>query len=62
MVCKDVEVEPVLQEITGEVLTRGTNKAPDARMDIQARGFWRGKNLHSLTSGCSSSSSSKTLF
>ena len=40
MVCNDVEVEPVFQEITGEVLTRGTNKAPDARMDIQARGFW----------------------
>ena len=40
MVCYDVEVEPVLQEITGEVLTRGTNKAPDARLDIHARGFW----------------------
>ena len=40
MVCNDVEVEPVLQEITGEVLTRGTNKAPDARLDILARGFW----------------------
>ena len=40
MVCNDVEVEPVLQEITGEVLTRGTNKAPDARLDIHARGFW----------------------
>ena len=33
MVCNDVEVEPVLQEITGEVLTRGTNKALDARLD-----------------------------
>ena len=40
MVCNDVEVEPVLQEITGEVLTRGTNKAPDARLDIHAGGFW----------------------
>ena len=39
-VCNDVEVEPVIQEITGKVLTRGTNKAPDARMDIHARGFW----------------------
>ena len=39
MVCNDVEVEPVLHEITGEVLTRGTNKAPDARLDIHARGF-----------------------
>ena len=40
MVCNDVQVEPVLQEITGEVLSRGTNKAPDARLDIHARGFW----------------------
>ena len=31
-VCTDVEMEPVLQEITGEVLPRGTNKAPDARL------------------------------
>ena len=29
-VCHDVQVEPVLQEITGKVLTRGTNPAPDA--------------------------------
>ena len=40
MVCYDVEVEPVLQEITGEMLPRGVNKAPDARLDIHARGFW----------------------
>ena len=40
VVCHDVEVEPVLQEITGEVLPRGSNKAPDARLDIHARGFW----------------------
>ena len=26
-VCTDVEMEPVLQEVTGEVLPRGTNKA-----------------------------------
>ena len=39
-VCNDVQVEPVLQEITGEVLTRGTNPAPDARLDVHARGFW----------------------
>ena len=30
MVCTDVETEPVLQEITGEELNRGANKAPDA--------------------------------
>ena len=40
MVCNHVQVEPVLQEITGEVLTRGTNKAPGARLDIHALGFW----------------------
>ena len=40
MVCNDVEVEPVLQEVTGETLNHGANKAPDARLDIYARGFW----------------------
>ena len=40
MVCNDVEIEPVHQEITGETLNRGANRAPDARLDISARGFW----------------------
>ena len=40
MVCNDVEVEPVLQEVAGETLNHGANKAPDARLDIHARGFW----------------------
>lgn len=40
MVCNDVEVERVLQDITGEELNRGANRAPDARLDIHARGFW----------------------
>ena len=40
MVCNDVEIEPVLQEINGETLNRGANRAPDARLDISARGFW----------------------
>ena len=39
MVCNDVEVEPVLREVTGETLNHGANKAPDARLDIHARGF-----------------------
>ena len=30
MVCTDVEIEPVLQEITAEELNRGANRAPDA--------------------------------
>ena len=40
MVCNDVKIEPVLQDITGEELGRGSNTAPDARLDIHARGFW----------------------
>ena len=40
MVCKDVVTEPVLQDVEGERLTRGSNKAQDARLDIHARGFW----------------------
>ena len=41
MVCNDVEVEPVLQEVNGNTLNHGANKAPDARLDIHARGFWQ---------------------
>ncbi|XP_068704061.1 uncharacterized protein [Montipora foliosa] len=40
MVCSDVEVEPVLQDITEEQLSRGSNRAHDARLDVRARGFW----------------------
>ena len=40
MVCTDVEIEPVLEDISGEQLGRGSNRAPDARLDIHARGFW----------------------
>ena len=40
MVCYDVEVEPVLQVLTGETLERGANTAPDTRLDIHARGVW----------------------
>ena len=40
MVCSGVEIEPVLQDITGEELNRGAHAAPDARLDIVARGFW----------------------
>ena len=39
-VCKDVQIEPVLQDITGEILNPGANKSADARLDIHARGFW----------------------
>ena len=40
MVCNDVEVEPVLQEVSAETLNHCANKAPDTRLDIHARGFW----------------------
>ncbi len=40
IVCNDVQVEPVLQDISGEQLNGGSNRAPDARLDIRARGFW----------------------
>ena len=38
--CSDVEIEPILQDISGEQLGRGSNRAPDAILDIHARGFW----------------------
>ena len=40
MVCSDIEIEPVLQNIFGEHLNRGSNEAQDSRLDIHARGFW----------------------
>ena len=39
MVCTDVEIEPVLQEITWDELNGGANKAPDARLDVHPLGF-----------------------
>jgi len=39
-VCAEVEMEPVLQDVTGEVLPMGAHKTPDARLDIRAQGFW----------------------
>ena len=46
-VCIDVEEEPLLQEITGEVFKAKTTKIEkDARPDISARGFWmRGQKV-----------------
>ena len=40
MVCNDVQIEPVLQPITGEERARGTNQANDALLDVHCRGFW----------------------
>ena len=36
MVCNDVEVGPVLQEVTRVTLSHGANKALDDRLDIHA--------------------------
>ena len=36
MVSKDVEVEPVMQDITGEEFNSGANTTPDALLDIAA--------------------------
>ena len=39
--CNDVEIEPVLQDISEERPNRGANKAPVARLVfMQPRGFW----------------------
>ena len=43
------KIEPVLQQINGEVLTPGTNKAADAQLDIQVCGFWERQALPFLT-------------
>ena len=52
-VMNDVEVQPVLQEVTGEKLNHSANKAPDARLDIHTRGFWeRQRDLHFSMFGC----------
>ena len=40
MVCSDVEIEPQLQDVTGEQLSSGSNLAKEARLDIHACGFW----------------------
>jgi len=38
-VCHDVEVEPHLQPLTGEVLISSANSSDEARLDVSARGF-----------------------
>ena len=53
MVCYDIEVEPVLQPVTGEDLNRGAN--PDARLDIHARRFWERFGSYILILGCARS-------
>ena len=41
-VCTDVEKEPQLQSLSGEIiLPRTANKQDDARLDLRAKRFWR---------------------
>ena len=41
MVCSDVEIKPVLQDIFSEHLnSSGSNKAQDVRLDVHAHVFW----------------------
>ena len=43
-VCYDVQREPILQPLTGEILTKKTSTTDDeARLDITANGFWGGQ-------------------
>ena len=40
-VCHNVAIEPTLASLSGEKLQRrSTNTAPEARLDVRARGFW----------------------
>ena len=52
MVCNDVEVEPVLQEVTGETLNHGANKALMPVWIFMLEVCGRDRDLHSSTSGC----------
>jgi hypothetical protein len=43
-VFRDVECEPILQELMGEELEyKGANRADDARSDVRVRDFWGNK-------------------
>ena len=41
IVCVDVEIEPIHQDISGEKLGRGSKRVPDAILDVHARRFWK---------------------
>ena len=48
-VCHDVETEPQLLPLTGEQLNGASaNTAPEARLDVSARGFWGDRFTRSL--------------
>ena len=43
MVCNDVEIDPVLQELKGESMPSGANRSPDARQTSMPEDFGKGK-------------------
>ena len=43
-ICKDVQIEPQLLPITGEVLPPGSNVADGARADVSTVGLWQPLN------------------
>ena len=45
MVCSDVEIEPVLQDISGEQLGRSSSRATEARLGIHVRRFWENQRF-----------------
>ena len=45
-VCHDVQVEPYLQTLTGEVFNGGGNSSDEARLDVSVRSFWQRGNVH----------------
>ena len=53
MVCHEVGVEPVLQELYAEVLARGANKALDTRLDVHSHGLWKRQNSAYFDTGVS---------
>ena len=48
-ICHDVEVEPHLQPLTGEVLISSANSSDEAHLDVVARGSWQRGHVHFLT-------------
>ena len=39
--CKDIRVEPQLQQLTGETLQSSTLTGNEVHLDICTRGFWQ---------------------
>ena len=44
-ITNDVQIEPHLQQLTGENLPENSNKSNEARLDVSARGFWQRQQI-----------------